>query len=67
MNREVTHPDAIIEDVQRILEGDISLLIEAFIWADTPQGDKHWAAIWRGDRVLTSNDRVYLETLLKEA
>jgi len=45
---------------------DNTYLMDAFVWASTPQGHAHWAYIHYGGCTLTEEDRSYLKYLLRE-
>lgn len=55
-----------VEAIKEVLAGDISSLIHAFIWAETPQGYTFWREQQKAGK-LTVEGRAVLEKMLKEA
>lgn len=53
--------------IQNVIDGDdVDILYYSFTWRDTPQGHKYWGAIADGETLLLTEDRDYLEYLLRE-
>jgi len=44
-------PSLDIETVRAVLAGNVELLIEAFVWGDTPQGHDYWSDLHASERM----------------
>ena len=57
--------DLDLEACGDVLDGDFGRLMEAFRWTDTPQGSSYWDNIHEGHRDLTTDDSVYIQSLIE--
>ena len=53
--------------IQKVLAGDYVAIDQAFVWSDTPQGHRHWQAIYSGTSSLTEEDIAFLEKLVEDS
>lgn len=53
--------------LQDVLAGDALGLMLGLHWSRTPQGSKHWAQVYAGEKKLSKRSRRYLNKLLNEA
>lgn len=52
--------------IRKVLAGDISFIWQVFTWSHSPQGTRHWERIANGDRTLTLEDHIFLQSLLDQ-
>jgi len=52
-------------NLRRVCEGNVYLLIDAFVWRHTPQGHQHWLNIHEGYTRMTEEDWGFCRELLE--
>lgn len=51
--------------VEKVLAGNVKMLVAAFIWGETPEGWEYWSAIYNSSH-LTDEARAILEELIRD-
>ena len=54
------------DNIRKAMKGSREVLMHAFLWSATPQGNPHWDAVWSGQANLTQSDMDYLHLLLEQ-